>query len=614
MVQARRSPYAGRGGVRGASALVRRGIDSIISLIHPKGGRRASGHRLAGRAGRFLVFRWALAGVAGILILRLFFLQVLEHGFYEALATGQHEMFARLSPERGDILLKDRFEEKYYPAATNQQLTVIYSDNRKITDPTGAATQLAPLIGREVEELTQILSKPEDPYEPLLHFASDQTADAVRALAIEGIGFAPEKARVYTEAGIGGHLLGFLGSDEAGEKKGRYGIEAWFEKELAGTSGVLRAERDVAGRWIPITDRTFAPAVDGDDVVLTIDRTVQYMACQKIRDAVRKHGATSGLVMVMDPKTGAIVAMCSEPDYDPNLYNEVGSVRLFANPAVSAAWEPGSIMKPLTMAAAVNAGVVAPSTTYEDTGAVEIGPYTIRNSDGKAHGVVDMTTVLEESLNTGAMFAQQQLGKDPFTKAMRDFGFGALTGIEQTGETSADISPLDKPGQIYAATASFGQGITVTPIQMLQAFSALANGGKMMTPFLVSMLRHPDGTTTPTASQKGREVISQRAAALVGGMMVSVVEHGHGTRAGVPGYRVAGKTGTAQIPKKDGPGYEAHDTIGSFIGFAPVEDPRFVMLVRIDRPQDVRFAESTAAPVFGEMAKFLLQYYGVAPN
>lgn len=614
MKRARRSPYAGRGGVRGASAFVRRGIDTVISLIHPKGGRHASGHRLAGRAGRFLVFRWALAGVAGILIVRLFFLQVLEHGFYEALATGQHEMFARLSPERGDILLKDRFEDKYYPAATNQQLTVIYSDNRKITDPAGAATALVSLIGRDVEELTQILSKPQDPYEPLLHFASDQTADAVRALAIDGIGFAPEKSRVYTEAGIGGHLLGFLGSDAAGEKKGRYGIEAWFEEELAGTSGVLRAERDVAGRWIPITDRTFAPAVDGDDVILTIDRTVQYMACQKIRDAVRKHGATSGLVMIMDPKTGAIVAMCSEPDYDPNAYNEVSSVRLFANPAVSAAWEPGSIMKPITIAAAINAGVVSPSTTYEDTGAVEIGPYTIRNSDGKAHGVVDMTTVLEESLNTGAMFAQQQLGKEPFTKAMHDFGFGALTGVEQTGETSADISPLDKPGQIFAATASFGQGITVTPIQILQAFSALANGGKMMTPFLVAALRHPDGTIKPTPQQAGREVISQRAAALVGGMMVSVVEHGHGTKAGVSGYRVAGKTGTAQIPKKDGPGYEANDTIGSFVGFAPVEDPRFVMLVRIDRPQDVRFAESTAAPVFGEMAKFLLQYYGVAPN
>ncbi len=589
-------------------------IGNIASLFRTGSGRRASGERIAGRASRFSIFRWGLAVCAGLLLTRMFYLQVIQHGFYEALASGQHEIFARLSPERGDVLLKDRFEEKFYPVATNQQLTLIFADNRLVEQPQEVATALAPLLGIEEARLLEQLNKKGDPYEPLLHGASDALVEQVKALNLPGIAFAPEKVRVYPEAGIGGHLIGFVGSDDSGEKKGRYGIEARFEKELAGTSGVLRAERDVAGRWIPTTDRTFSPAIDGADVVLTIDRTIQYMACQKIKEAVKKHGAQSGLVLIMDPKTGAMLAMCSEKDYDPNHFGDVTDVRLFANPAVSAAWEPGSIMKPITMVAAIDAGKVGPNTTYEDTGEIKIGPFTIKNSDGKAHGVVDMTTVLDESLNTGAIYAQMQLGKEEFADALKEFGFGQVTGLEQTGESKGDISPLEKPGQIFAATASYGQGITTTPIQMLRAFAVLANGGRLVSPHVVSEIRHADGRVEQIQRPEPTPVVSERSAALVGGMLVSVVENGHGKKAGVPGYRVAGKTGTAQIPRMDGPGYESWFTIGSFAGFAPVDDPKFVMLVRIDRPNDTQFAEASAAPVFGDLAKFLLQYFGVAPT
>lgn len=575
---------------------------------------RERGGQRRGPLTRFMAFRYALAAAAAFLVLRLVVLQIVDHGFYEALASGQHDLFTQLFPERGDILLKDRFEDKYYPAATNQQLTLIYADTRTVDDPAKTAAALAPLINRTPEELLPILSKPDDPYEPLLHYAPDAVADQVRALQLPGIGFAPEKARVYPEAGIGGHLLGFLGWDDTGARKGRYGLEGKWDAALAGTPGVLRAEKDSGGRWITVTDREFVPAKDGDALVLTIDRTIQYFACQKVKEAVRRHGAASGQVLILDPKTGAILAMCSVPDYDPNRYNEVQDITVFSNPAVAASWEPGSIMKPLTMAAAMNEGKIGPRTTFTDEGSVKYGQFTVKNSDGKAHGVVDMTTVLERSLNTGAIFAQERIGLDRFRDYLKNFGFGELTGLEVSGERKGDLTSLEKRGQIFAATASYGQGVTVTPIQMLQAFGALANGGLMMQPHLVAEVRAPDGTVRPTVPAPVRQVVSERTATLLGGMLVSVVENGHGKKAGVEGYRVAGKTGTAQIARSDGPGYEAQATIGSFIGYAPVDDPKFVMLVRIDRPQTTAFAEATAAPVFGEMAAFLLQYFGVPPG
>ena len=258
---------------------------------------------------------------------------------------------------------------------------------------------------------------------------------------------------------------------------------------------------------------------------------------------------------------------------------------------------------------------VTPSTTYTDTGSVSIGSYTIRNSDGKAHGVQTMMDVLDESLNTGTIFVARKVGVEQFRKYVKAFGFGSITGIDLDTETSGDVSSLDqKKSDIYVATGSFGQGITVTPLQLITAYSALANGGKLMKPYIVDTIVKPDRSVIRTAPKVIRQVISARTSDLIGGMLVNVVRKGHGKRAGVPGYFVAGKTGTAQVPRKDGRGYDRNATIGSFAGYAPVERPAFVMLVRIDNPRDVQWAESSAAPLFGELAHFLLQYYEVPPD
>ena len=356
------------------------------------------------------------------------------------------------------------------------------------------------------------------------------------------------------------------------------------------------------------------PATDGSDLVLTIDRTVQYIVCEKLKASVSRHGADAGTAIVMDPQTGAVMAMCSSPDFDPNVYNQVTDVSVFNNPAVFGQYEPGSVMKPITIAAAIDQGAVTPATTYEDTGSVEIAGFTIKNSDEEAHGTQTMTEVLEKSLNTGAIFAAQAVGKDVFRSYLERFGLGIKTGIEFSPESPGDISSLKRRGEIYVATASFGQGVTATPMQMLAAFAALANDGKLMRPYIVAEIRRSDGGLEKTEPRLVRQAIGERTATLLGGMLTNVVENGHGKRAGVAGYYVAGKTGTAQVSNPNGPGYLEGVTIGTFIGFAPVADPAFAMIVRIDHPRDVRFAESTHAPLFGEISAFLLQYLQIPPE
>jgi cell division protein FtsI/penicillin-binding protein 2 len=307
--------------------------------------------------------------------------------------------------------------------------------------------------------------------------------------------------------------------------------------------------------------------------------------------------------------------MCGAPDFDSNEYGNVESINVFNNPAIFDAYEPGSVFKPLTMAAAIDAGAVTPTTTFTDTGSVLVDgwPKPIGNAEGKVYGTVDMTKVLEDSINTGMIYAMRAMGMETFVVYVKSFGFGQYTGIELETENAGTIDSLDLGAEIYAATASFGQGITVTPLQIVMAYAAIANGGVLKAPLIVDEIQYADGTVEKRSTRDIAQVMDPKTARLVSAMLVSVIEHGHGKRAAVPGYYIGGKTGTAQVAKTDGIGYEQDNTIGSFAGFGPVEDPKFAMVVRIDNPKDVVWAESTAAPLFGEIAQFLLQYFEVPP-
>lgn len=561
---------------------------------------------------RLPYFSLGLVFVFVVIIVRLFVLQVISHDFYFGLASGQRDLFAKLSPTRGDIYVRERGQDELYPVATNAIFYVLYAEPRKIRDPKSAAQRLSPVISIPESELLKKLDLPDDPYEPLLRRVSEEKRAEISALGISGIGFTKESVRVYPEERFGGHILGFVGEDENG-KRGRYGLEGYFDRELGGTPAKIAGENNGVADFFS-SGRKPVLARDGSDLVLTIDRTIQFVACEKLREAVRSHDADGGTVIIMEPDTGAILAMCSVPDYDPNKYGEVADVSVFNNPAIFFQYEPGSVFKAITMAAAIDMGRVGPQTTFEDTGSVKIGAEEIKNSDLKAHGLQTMTEALDESLNTGAVFVMRQMGAADFRRYVKLFGFGEESGVELFKEISGDISSLDKRGEIYAATASFGQGIAVTPLQVVAAFAAIANGGNLMKPYIIDEIKRSDGTTQKNVPRLLHRVLSPRASTLVGSMLVSVVTNGHGKRAGVPGYYVAGKTGTAQVPRRDGKGYEKDATIGSFVGFAPLHNPMFVMLTKIDHPRDVVWAESTAAPLFGSIANFLLQYMKVPPD
>lgn len=469
-----------------------------------------------------------------------------------------------------------------------------------------------PAEENEVGKLIARLSKADDPYEPVARDVAYEQWKLIEDLKAEGIYAVMEDGRSYPETGFGGHVLGFLGRDAQGQPLGQYGLEGFFEDFLSGQLGSLYSQTDRSGNWIGIGDRNFQPAIDGGDLLLTIDRQLQVTACDMLRRGVERFKAEGGALVIIEPSTGKILAMCGAPDFAPPTYNEVESVSVYNNPTVFTPYEPGSIFKPITMAAALDAGAVSPESRFTDPGSVTIDKYTIKNANENVFGNVSMIEVLEESINTGMVWVMRQMGRDTFTDYVKKFGFGQATGVTLNSEVAGTVASLDEKAEIYAATASFGQGITTTPLQMTAAYAAIANGGVLMKPQIIDEYRYPDGTVEKVQPEEVHRVMSEETATKLSAMLVSVVEYGHGKRAGVPGYYIAGKTGTAQIAKNGV--YSATDFNGSFAGFGPVGDPRFAMIVKIENPQDIIFAEATAAPIFGEIADYLLEYYDVPPT
>lgn len=567
---------------------------------------------------RLTFFIAATGFVLFLVFARLFFLQIVDNDFYLALAAGQHEILKELVPVRGEIMMADKSGE-LFPLAQNRQLYFLYAVPKEFTKPPlDISTPLKNYFQWDDETAQYFLnrfSQPDDPYEPIKKGLSEEERHDIESLQIDGLHFLEEASRFYPNNEVGSNLVGFY-NFKSDNPTGQYGLEGYFEKELAGVRGMIHSERDAAGRLITVATRSMEKAVDGADIVLTIDPAIEYTSCKLLKEYVERLGAHGGEVIVMDPQDGSILAMCSQPQFDPNEYYTVKDIEVFNNPAVSHEYEPGSIFKSITMAAALDLGKVTPNSTYNDEGCrlVTGWPKPICNSDvavnPHGNGVVSMTKVLVDSLNTGVMYIMDQIGEDVFKKYVEAFGFGKPTGVTLPGEASGNVSTLGvRP--VYSYTASFGQGISATPMQMVTAYAAIANGGELLKPYVVKEIRHSDGSVDTFGKKTIRRVISSQVSTLLSGMLVSAVEDGHGWRAGVEGYYIAGKTGTAQVPSPQG-GY-SDETIHSFVGFGPIDDPRFVIITKLDNP-GTRFAESSATPLFGEIAKFILQYYQVAPS
>jgi cell division protein FtsI/penicillin-binding protein 2 len=547
----------------------------------------------------------------GIIALRLASLQLAQGSDYRVQADGQRTSVSTITPTRGEIKIADRFSGQPATVATSLEKPLVYAIPASMTDREGTAKILAPILGMTEQEILDKTADLTKKYVPLKRQITEADKKTIEDLKLSGISFDSETVRFYPEGTFLSQVLGFVGyKDDA--KTGLYGIEQAFNNYLTGTPGSLAQEGTASGAWIFGARRDQVPAQDGDTILLTIDKTVQFKAESVIKKAVEDNKADSGSVIIMDPKTGAIIAMASYPTFDPNDYSKASSPSVYNNQATQEPYEPGSIFKAVTLAAALNEGKITPQTTYNDTGSVTVDGYTIENSDHKARGTQTMTQALEQSLNTGMIFAKGTIGNKKLLDYINRFGFGKKTGIE-VSENAGDLSNLKGDIAVNYDTASFGQGINVTPLQMVQAYGAMANGGRMMKPYLVNARITGAGKVEETKPQEVGQPITVQTASTISAMLVNVVENGHGKKAHVPGYYVAGKTGTAQVPLKGGGGYDPNNNIGSFAGYAPVEDPRFVMLVRVDHPRTVDFAESTAAPAFGTLAQFLLQYYNVAP-
>ncbi len=620
------------------------------------------------RAGGSYAWRMSVVrGVFGVLLLvligRLFFLQVVNAEFYRSLAEGQHTFYEELVAERGDIIVRDWVDGREFAAATNELRAFVYAEPRKIEDGDALAKKIAEILGYAtdepeeavveeappvVEDIRAILNegtepvpveavpeavveeddgglseylairdrlrKVNDPYEPIARNVTEEQLQKILALESPGIFSIYENTRAYPERAIGGHLFGFLGVNEEGGRVGRYGIEGYFNEFLSGANGFLDAEQDTSGRWIGVGARKFRPAVDGGDVVLTIDRTIQYQACKSLVEGVERYQADSGAVVVLEPSTGKVMAICSNPDFDPNAYFEVDDIADFNNLAISFSYEPGSVIKPLVMAGALNDEVVSPTTTYNDEGFLTIGEDTIRNFDGKGRGIVSMVQVLEQSLNTGMVYVMRQMGQGRLKSYLEDYGFGQRIDVGLSGERQGTLASLDNSSEIYFVTASYGQGFTATPLQIAGAYGALANDGVMMKPYIVDELRYVDGVVEKTEPKEVRRVLSSKTATLIGGMLVSVIENGYDGKAGIDGYYVAGKSGTAQVARKDGRGYEQGHTIATFVGYGPIQDPKYVIVVMLDHPRTSQWASDTSVVVGREISEFLLHYLKVAPT
>jgi cell division protein FtsI/penicillin-binding protein 2 len=476
------------------------------------------------------------------------------------------------------------------------------------------SSQLPSLDDNAVAKLIARLSKVDDPYEPVAQNVPEDQLRLLEVLDASGIYFISENARSYPEPAFGGQIIGFLGRNEEGELLGNYGLEGYFNDFLSGTAGSLYAEADVAGSWVGVGDREFMPAVDGGDLYLTVDRTLQIVACGMLAETVREYDADSGALVILEPDTGRVLAMCGAPDFYPEDYGNVEDLGTYANPTIFTPYEPGSIFKPITMAAGIDTDSVTPQSTYTDLGSIDVGwTRPIKNAADKIFGTVTMVEALEESVNTAMVWVMRQTGQETLKEYIEKFGFGTLTGIELNTEVAGTLSSLDNTAEVYFATAAFGQGITVTPLQIAAAYAALANEGKYMKPYIVSRKEYPDGTVEDISPTFLRQVVTPETAEKLAGMLVAVVEYGHGKKAQVPGYYIAGKTGTAQIAENGV--YSETAFNGSFSGFGPVEDPRFAMVVKISNPKSgIIYAESTAAPLFGKITDFLLTYYNIPPT
>src|SRR5579884_77461 len=545
----------------------------------------------------------AFASCAFLVLARLYTFQVVQHERFRELADDEQVYDQILHPKRGALL-----DTAGRPLAITVMYDNLYIYGPAVKDPARTAAMLAPLLEMsEAEVLAKIDRERRVPTLVRGRVPAEISA-RIAGLRLPGVYLQPTPYRSYPEGSIAAEVLGFVGVDA----HGLAGLELSYDDELHGEAGRIVSARDTSGQEIAIARRAYVPSRDGADLVLTLDRYLQRVAEQELQKAVQQNKAIGGQILIMEPATGAILAAASWPTYSLTEELRPEQQALARTSIVTDTYEPGSVMKLITMAAALEEGVVTPNTTVQDGGSVLIDGVRISNWDHAGHGTITMRDVLIYSSNVGSSLVSLRLGPERFYKYIDLFGFGQRTGVRLPGEAEGSYrTPADPTWQrIDLATNSFGQGIAVTPLQMLTAVAALANDGVLMRPMLVKEIRRGD-EVTPVSPEPVRRVVSSRTAQQLTDMMVAVWQQPALQQYRIPGYTIAAKTGTADFPGVGG--YQQNRTYASQIGFGPAHSPRWAMLVRLDAPESL-YGSAAAAPTFKRLAEELFIHLRIPPS
>lgn len=555
---------------------------------------------------------------------RLFFLQIIKGGAYRQAAQSQQLVFETILPERGSIYLASQikgasgnYEAKDVPVALTRTWYNVWVAPKEVKpeERENIIKTLASVLNLSEEIIRERVSKADDPYEPLQDKADRKTIERLQESDYQGLHWSAFQDRYYPLGQFASQAVGFVGKNNPDGtasqiKTGQYGLEGFFDNVLKGESGYVAGFKKALGSLILPLSRVTKPK-EGEDIYLTLDYNIQLALERELKIAAEKYAVDGASAVVLDPQTGAILAMAAWPSFDPNEYNRVDNPSVFLNPNIQLVFEPGSIFKPITMAAALDINVISPELTYYDSGEVKVGGLTIKNSTGQYWGEQTMTQILEKSLNTGAIFVLKRMPQGVWREYVNNFGLAEKTGVMLSGEARGDASNLKSGAEIDWLTSSFGQGVAVTPLAMVNAIGAIANGGELLKPFIVSQIRSGDKIVFQGEKVVKRRVIKPETSRTLTGMLVSAVENGSGRRAIIPGYSVAGKTGTAQVASQ---GEYTEKTIHTFVGYGPAYDPAFAMLVKLDNPKGVEFSEVSAPPVFKAVGEFILHYLQVPPD
>jgi len=544
---------------------------------------------------------------AAIIISRLVFLQIVKHDFYNALAQGQQNIFSEAKGRRGEIYFSDK-NDNLHLVAMNKTTKLCFAVLNEINDKEKTSQELSMILDLKKEDILSDLNKKEVNFLVIKSRLNNEKAEKIESLNLPGIFLRDQIIREYPYEDFASHIIGFVNNDGLGQ----YGVEQYYDNVLAGKESFIESKKGPAGFLFLSGEDT----LNGSDIFLTIDYNIQFKAEELLEETYENLDIEGGQIIVMDPFSGKILVMAQYPRYDLNSYSSY-DFEIFKNGTVQKLFEPGSVFKPITMAGALNEGKITPQTTYEDPGMVEVNGWPIYNYDQRIYpGEITMTEVLEKSINTGAVFAQSQLGNEKFLEYIQKFSFFEPTNIDLPAEAFSQNEEFKKGYDINFATASFGQGLEMTPIQLVRAFCAISNGGKIVKPYLIKETQENNNIIETQPEISRTNVISNETSSKLTAMMVSVVKNGFAKKAQVPGYYIAGKTGTAQISfaalGEDKSGY-SDKTWQSFIGWLPAFEPKFLIFVKLDNPK-TKTAEYSAMPVFKDLAKYIIDYWQIPPE